>query len=414
METLPAPPTQRPALRRDPSRKAIAGVAMGLAQHLGVSVTLVRIGFVALTVFGFFSGAALYALLWVTVPVAQPSEASGLEAAARTGKRPAKRAGRADPAIIVSAGLVTVGIAWMIFYDRMISPEVFWPLVVGAVGVVLIWLQVDHSEKQPVPANPTWWYRISRGTGTSSLMRLVGGLALFLLGASWLLAAQIGVAELPAVLGASAVLVGGVLLVAAPWLHRIRTRIRRADEERLRAEAKADMAAHLHDSVLQTLTLIQKQSRDGAAVASLARRQERELRAWLYGAEVREQTLKGALVEIGGDVEANFDIAVEVVCVGDVDLDESNHALVLASREAVTNAAKHSGVDRVDVYAEVEPETIEVFVRDRGRGFDPTQIPEDRHGVKQSIRARMERHGGSVRIRSFVGSGTEITLEMPR
>ena len=166
--------------------------------------------------------------------------------------------------------------------------------------------------------------------------------------------------------------------------------------------------------MLQTLALIQRQADDPVRVALLARRQERELRTWLYGEEARSQTLKGALEQLRIDVEERFPIAVEVICVSDMDLDEASMALVQAAREAVMNAAKHSGASRVDVFAEVEPEKVELFIRDRGCGFDEAMIRPDRRGVKESIRARMERHGGTARIRTAPGEGTEIRLELIR
>lgn len=416
MNTLPAPtpPASPPQLRRDASRQAIAGVASGLGEHLGISVTFVRVAFVLLTIFGAFSGVLLYAVLWVMVPAATHEEAVGLEAASRTGKRPPRRSSPVDPGIVLSIGMIIIGIGWIFFSDTMVSRNVFWPLVLGGVGVVLIWLQSDHGARSTLPHDASWWQRLTRGSGPASLVRLAGGLLLFGLGGSWLLASQVGVEDLPVVLGAALALLGAVLVVAAPWLHGVRTRLRRADEERMRAEAKADMAAHLHDSVLQTLTLIQRQASDSDAVATLARRQERELRGWLYGEQEQEQTLKGALAQIRSDVEANFPVAVEVVCVGDGDLDDNGRALVLAAREAVTNAAKHAGVDLVDVYAEAEPEAFEVFVRDRGAGFDPDHVPGDRMGVRESIHARMERHGGSAHIRTAAGEGTEVRLVMNR
>ena len=254
----------------------------------------------------------------------------------------------------------------------------------------------------------------SRARTIASVARLVGGLILVGFGTSWLLASQFGGEGLQTVVAAAVALLAGVAVVMAPWLLRLWSRVRTADRERLRAEARADMAAHLHDSVLQTLALIQRQADDPVLVASLARRQERELRTWLYGEETRAQTLKGALGQMRIDVEERFPIAVEVICVSDMDLDEASTALVQATGEAVTNAAKHSGASRIDVFAEVEPERVEVFVRDRGCGFDEATIRPDRRGVKESIRARMERYGGTARIRTAPGEGTEVRLELSR
>ena len=198
----------------------------------------------------------------------------------------------------------------------------------------------------------------------------------------------------------------------APARSPRRSRICRAEAEKVRAEARADMAAHLHDSVLQTLALIQRQSDDPATVAQLARRQERELRTWLYGDQVRAASLKSALTEIVADVEAKFPVDVELVVVGDLSVDDKVDALIQATREAVTNAAKHSGAPRVDVYAEVDGDQTEVFIRDRGKGFDPDNVAEGRMGVRQSIKARMERYGGTATIRSGEGDGTEVKLRI--
>ncbi|MDO5684076.1 MAG: histidine kinase, partial [Propionibacteriaceae bacterium] len=177
---------------------------------------------------------------------------------------------------------------------------------------------------------------------------------------------------------------------------------------------RADMAAHLHDSVLQTLALIQKRADDPRTVATLARKQERELRTYLYGDVLREQTLKAALTAAAAEVDDERGIPVEVVCVGDCDLTDDLGAMIRAAREAILNAAKHSGASRIDVYAEVDEDVVEIFIRDRGRGFDIGDIGDDRMGVKGSIIGRMERHGGTARIRSSAEDGTEVRLEMKR
>ena len=86
---------------------------------------------------------------------------------------------------------------------------------------------------------------------------------------------------------------------------------------------------------------------------------------------------------------------------------------MLAAREAITNAAKHSGASTVDVYAEATASGVEIFVRDRGTGFDPARVAEDRHGVRSSIIGRMQRHGGDASVRSTPGEGTEVRLSLP-
>lgn len=389
-------------------------MAAGLSEHLGVSLTLVRVAFVLLTVLGAFSGAVIYGVMWVMLPSDASQEPAGLEAGARAGMRPDRVESDPDRGVMVSLAAVGIGFAWIMFSPAGQMGELFWPFALGAVGVVMVWLQADQGGRSDPeePARGKWLGIPGR---RASLLRLGGGLLLFGLGASWILAARIGLSELPVVLAAALALIGSILLVAAPWIYRFRHRVRMADEQRMRAEAKADMAAHLHDSVLQTLALIQRRAGESEAVASLARRQERELRAWLYGESVRPGSLRTALDEVSQDVEASFGtVSVEVVCVGDVDVDESIEALVLAVGETVTNAAKHSGAARIDVFADAEDELVEVFVRDRGAGFDPDSIPADRMGVRESILARMQRHGGRAWIHSAVGEGTEVRLEMER
>lgn len=184
--------------------------------------------------------------------------------------------------------------------------------------------------------------------------------------------------------------------------------------ERIRSQERAEVAAHVHDSVLQTLTLIQKAAGEPTEVQRLARSQERELRSWLYAGRDTTGTFERALDALGAEVEEVHGVPVEVVVVGDTALDERVSALVAATREAVVNAARHASAPVVDVYAEVEPTLVSVFVRDRGKGFDPGAVPEDRHGLAGSVVGRMVRHGGSAVVRSAPGEGTEVRLELPR
>ena len=212
---------------------------------------------------------------------------------------------------------------------------------------------------------------------------------------------------------AAVILVVG-LIVVGPWFVRLARSLSFERAARIREQERAEVAAHLHDSVLQTLALIQTRSGDSAAVATLARRQERELRRWLFerpGSRAGD-SVKTALEMAAGEVEELHGVPIEVVIVGDGAVDTRLDALVQAAREAMTNAAKFAGSERVDLYAEVEPARVEVFVRDRGVGFDPSAISPDRRGVRDSIFGRMQRHGGRAAVHSAPGEGTEVDLVM--
>lgn len=219
-------------------------------------------------------------------------------------------------------------------------------------------------------------------------------------------------------------LAGGALLAWAIGLLRRQEADRLAAEqtlaaeraERIRSQERAETAAHLHDSVLQTLALIQRRSADPAQVTALARRSERALRDWLSGrprAASDAQRFCEAVKDAAADVEAAHHLTVDVVTVGDAPCDERVSALVAAMREALVNAATHAGVDRVSVYAEVGDDGTSVFVRDRGRGFDPAHVAPDRRGISESIVGRVRRHGGDATVRSATGRGTEVHLTLP-
>ncbi|HEY6416247.1 MAG TPA: ATP-binding protein, partial [Acidimicrobiales bacterium] len=240
---------------------------------------------------------------------------------------------------------------------------------------------------------------------------LIAGIGFFLASNDALAAVgNIGIAVL-------ATFLGGALLFS-PWVARLVRQLRNERRERIRSEERADMAAHLHDSVLQTLALIQRHADAPQQARTLARRQERELRAWLYdgrrsSGEDAPGALATALDGVADEVEADHGVAVDVVVVGDWPLDGHVEALVAAVREAVVNAARHSGADEVSVYAEVLGDSrIEAFVRDRGRGFDPAAVNGDRRGITHSIVQRMARHGGRAHVNSAPGEGTEVTFEL--
>jgi signal transduction histidine kinase len=207
----------------------------------------------------------------------------------------------------------------------------------------------------------------------------------------------------------------GLAIVVGPWIMRLVDDLGAERAERVRTQERADMAAHLHDSVLQTLALIQKNAHDSTMVARLARSQERDLRQWLFEAETSDATtLAGALKEMAADVETQHNVVVDVVTVGDCPLDEELRPVVHAAREAVVNVAKHAGTQRADVFAETSESAVDVFVRDRGAGFDVDGVASDRQGVRNSIVDRMARHGGRADVRSAPGEGTEVRLHMPR
>jgi signal transduction histidine kinase len=212
-----------------------------------------------------------------------------------------------------------------------------------------------------------------------------------------------------------AILVAGLLLlvgvVMLPWLFLLTRTLARERAARVRAEERAEVATHLHDSVLQTLTLIQKRTGDPAAVARLARHAERELRGWLYGPDADAPAdLAGALRAAAAEVEDRFGVSVELVTVGTCPLDERARGVAAAAGEALVNAAKHAGVAKVSLYAEVTGSRLLVAVRDRGRGFDPATTGRDRHGLAESIVGRMRRLGGTATIHAAPGSGTEVEL----
>jgi signal transduction histidine kinase len=214
---------------------------------------------------------------------------------------------------------------------------------------------------------------------------------------------------------AGAAVVAGTAGVAGPWLIRMANDLAGERRERIRTQERAEIAARVHDSVLHTLALIQRNIDDPREVARLARAQERDLRSWLYrpGTPAPTDRLGAAIEQAAAEVEDSYGVSVDVVVVGDAVLDEALHGLVQAAREAMVNAAKSSGTQAMSVYVEVEGDVVSAFVRDRGRGFDLDAVDHDRYGIRQSIVGRMQRHGGSAQIRTAPGEGTEVALSMP-
>lgn len=378
-------------LARATSGRVLGGVASGGASYLGVSVTVLRLAFVALTIAGGV-GLAVYAVFWVLLP-----QDDGLRL---------REDQRGQGQLLALLALIAVGLFLVSPFHVIPGGTITAPALLALAGVVLVWQQADVSQRRE--------WRKSATASRSAVLRLVGGAALVIAGAVGFLASRGQLQVARAGLLSTAIVVTGLALLSSPWWFAMATDLREERRERIRSQERAEVAAHLHDSVLQTLALIQKAAQSPGEVTRLARSQERELRGWLYAGRPAEGSLQGALRALSADAENAHGVPVDVVTVGDLELDERSTALVGATREAVLNAVRHSGAGSIDVFAEVEPAQVTVFVRDRGCGFDEAAVPEDRHGLAGSIRGRMLRHGGSATVRSAPGEGTEIRLELPR
>ena len=388
-------------LRRDRDAGWLGGVAAGIARRYGVDVSLVRLAFVVATAAGGF-GIAAYALGWLFIP-------SGDSGAPRRGIP----TGRAAVEVALGTGLLLLAV--LLTFRALglwFSDAVVWPLVLIASGGALLWRQ-SLGESPPSPVHAPREPVVDDGRRAAAAISRTG------LGIALVIAAGFVFLQATGALGAArdvllallaAVVVLGVIF--APWVVRLVRSLTQERAQRIRSQERAEMAAHLHDSVLQTLAMVQRSAGDPSEVAAIARRQERELRAWLAGrpAPGHAARLAAALEAAAADVEERYGVPIEVVVVGDRELDASHEAVVAAAREAMTNGAKFGGGSTVDVYAESGPGRTQVFVRDRGPGFDPDQVPGDRRGVRESIVGRMERHGGRARVASAPGGGTEVEL----
>jgi signal transduction histidine kinase len=402
---------------RDTHDVWLGGVASGLARHLGLPTMWVRVAFLAFAALGGL-GVAFYAGLWMTLPTDArfEQEAPGLASATRTGKRPREKRRLAEIGPIVA--IAAVGIGLVLLPEAIFGRGVlFWPLLFGIGGVAFLWRQADEAQRErwrdtSARVNPI--QALVGSGGWQSFARIAAGVGLIVVGLVIFAVNSGDVRVARDVLLASLLGVAGIALTLGPWVFRLASDLTEERAERVRTQERADLAAHLHDSVLQTLALIQKNSGDSATVSKLARAQERDLRSWLYDdSPPADSSLAGALKSLGAEIDDVHGVAVDVVSVGDAALTDQLRPLVLATREALTNAAKHAGTPRIDVYAEVTAHRADVFVRDRGKGFEPDSIAGDRQGVRRSIIDRMTRHGGTAAVQSAPGEGTEVRLGMP-
>ena len=397
------PGERRPVhrLERPAQGRYVGGVCAGLAVHLGLNVRHVRLAFVLASLAG-GAGVAAYLFLWALTPQSlEVAAAPGTQSVAET--RPANESLRN-----LVVGLVLLALGGVLFAQQRglnLRLGVLIPLLAVAAGAVLAWSQLDDAERGK------WLGRSGEGR-RAGLVRLGIGIVLASVGTVVLATQGRGLTGLWDVGIAAVAVLAGAALIAAPWGVRLWSDLRVEQEQRIRATERADIAAHLHDSVLQTLALIQRKSDNPAEVTRLARAQERELRGWLYaGPRGSKASLASAVTEVAHEVEDLHGIPIELVVTGDRPLEVRGAALVQALREALLNAVRH-GAPPVSAYVEVGAAGVEAFVRDHGSGFDLAAVPQDRLGVRESILGRMRRHGGSAALRRLE-HGTEISLSLP-
>ncbi|MFI0260431.1 PspC domain-containing protein [Streptomyces sp. NPDC017056] len=409
-------------LYRSADGRMLGGVARGLAGHLGLPVSWVRVVFIALFM-AEGMGALLYAAFWFIVPLGVGGvDASRVNVHVAPGRGPSERGGRlaavrkADKGQVFALFALLAGAAIVASRFELGRANAYvWPVLLIGAGVALVWRQADNARRAQ-------WLEMGRRKGVLPVLRGAAGVVLVCVGVTGIFVLQGSVRHLGAVLQASIAVVVGIALLVGPYLVRMMQDLSEERLMRIRAQERAEVAAHVHDSVLHTLTLIQRNAEDPREVARLARAQERELRAWLYKPEGRGKdeaqepdTLAEAVRKAAAEVEDHHGVPIEVVVVGDCPLDEKLSAQLQAAREAMVNAAKYGGEGgAVQVYAEVEGRTVFVSVRDRGPGFDLDAVPGDRMGVRESIIGRMQRNGGTARLRSAPDGGTEVELEMER
>lgn len=394
IQTAPPPVELAPRLYRNARGRMLGGVAGALADHLGVQRAYVRVAFVLLS-FSAGLGILLYGAFWIVLRT--PPEAED------------------ENRIRSAAGYLLAAVAGLsvLLLNLHALPLGSWfvPSVLACFGGALLWRQASETERER-------WRRLSRSSLSAGAadrigwLRIVAGIGLVLAGAVFILA-RAGLSAAGVGLAAVLVTAVGIALITGPWWLKLARELSEERRERIRNEERADIAAHLHDSVLQTLALIQRYADQPREVARLARRQERELRSTLYASAVPEGQLSQVLRNAAAEVEDTYAITIDVVVVGDRPLDAQLDALAAASREALINAARHAEVTTVSMYVEVDDHGAEVFVRDRGAGFDPAADGDpSRQGIRGPIIGRLERHRGVATIRSSPGGGTEVQMRV--
>ena len=417
----------RPAalpLMRPKQGRWLCGVCRGISLHLQVSVALVRLLFTA-AAFIFGAGIVVYVFLWLTMPVGDPVAAAAARlnavresplsrgnagyGTASVDDADAEAAGERDstseslaaalarapkPALVAMAGLVLLTVSALMAATGIDSLYIL-PVMLGLGGLAVAWLWFNQEDGQ--------------------FKAMLGGIALIVLAYMVFVgnaAGYDGASPRVLIAGGLSTMVG-VMLAIVPWVNSLVRGLATERALKEREEERADMTAHLHDGVLQTLALIQMHADEPQTVFSLARQQERELRDWLYQDRTpSERSVNAGLKQIAAEVEDEHGKPIEVVTVGDARPSAQTDALLDAARQALVNAATHGG-EPISVYCEASGGTVEVFVRDHGNGFDVHAIPEDRLGIRESIVGRIRRRGGTVEIVSRPHWGTEVRMHMP-
>jgi len=396
-------------LRRHPEDRLAGGVAAGLATWRGFSPTTVRIALAVAALISTGWAVPFYVLGWLLIPARGDSASI------------ASRARHDTRGVALAVGLASLLAVFLLLAAPLNGGGIegfLWPQVISVAGLTLIWHNAPEDERAVMRRLVQPLENLS-GSGKAARratwLRIGGAAVLLAVGLGWLLSQPVGTALLRP-LGGFLLVAAAFVLLLGPWWLRIARDLVLERQARARAEERADIAARVHDSVLQTLALIQRRADDPQAVVQLARAQERELRSWLFEGrapgDADASSFAEGIRQIQREVEARHGVPVEVVTVGDCPLDPRLSALLAAAREATVNAAKWSGAAVISVFAEVEPDKVSVAVRDRGKGFDPGAVPADRKGVAESIRGRMSRHGGTATVQSAPGEGAKVTLEM--
>ncbi|MBT8201413.1 MAG: PspC domain-containing protein [Acidimicrobiia bacterium] len=392
-ETRAKPKRLSADFSRSTTDRWLAGVCGGIAHRLGIESMYVRVAFLIFTLasgIGFF---AYVLALVLTIDQTEEHDPESFESASTREK----------------VALLLMGAGALGFSNELgLVPTFIYPVALVLLGGAALW---DRSQST---GDSRLARLIAPGVGGApTLGRTVGGLILLIVGLGMFFS-EVSFLRQAGTLVNGVVITGvGAAVVFGPWLYRLARELSAERSERIRADARAEFAAHLHDSVLQTLALIQRSPDDPRKMVTLARSQERELRNWLYRAGSDHEELGPALEELAAIVEQNHDVPIEVIVVGSAPLDVRVEALLGAAREAMTNAAKHSGADTITVYAEVEPDAIDVWVTDQGSGFDVSASQSNGAGISGSIIGRMERHGGTAELASGE-EGTEVPLRLPR